>query len=70
MASGLPEEFLKNLSQATSGPISGTLQGLFGPSSGAHFYAEHMLDAIFVGLSFLFFIVGIGYVAVCDRLMK
>ena len=29
-----------------------------------------MLDLIFVGLSILFFAVAIGYVAVCERLMK
>lgn len=29
-----------------------------------------VLDAIFVGLTVLFFVAGIGYVAVCDRLMK
>ena len=29
-----------------------------------------MLDVLFVGLTILFFVVGIGYVAACDRLMK
>jgi len=29
-----------------------------------------VLDVIFVGLAILFFVVGIGYVAVCDRLMR
>jgi hypothetical protein len=29
-----------------------------------------VLDAIFVGLTILFFVVAIGYVAVCDRLME
>ena len=29
-----------------------------------------MLDLVFVGLTVLFFIVSIGYVAACDRLMK
>jgi hypothetical protein len=29
-----------------------------------------VLDAVFIGVSILFFIVSIGYVAVCDRLMK
>jgi hypothetical protein len=29
-----------------------------------------MQDAIFVALSIVFFVVGIGYVAACDRLMK
>jgi len=29
-----------------------------------------VLDLVFVGLSVLFFVVSIGYVAVCDRLMK
>jgi hypothetical protein len=29
-----------------------------------------VLDTIFVGLSVLFFVVSIGYVAACDRLMK
>ena len=29
-----------------------------------------MLDVLFVGLTILFFVVGIGYVALCDRLMK
>jgi hypothetical protein len=29
-----------------------------------------VLDVIFVGLTVLFFVVGLGYVAVCDRLMK
>lgn len=29
-----------------------------------------MLDFVFVGLSILFFVVSIGYVAACDRLMK
>jgi hypothetical protein len=27
-------------------------------------------DVIFVALSIVFFVVGIGYVAACDRLMK
>ena len=29
-----------------------------------------MLDFIFITLSILFFVVSIGYVAACDRLMK
>ncbi len=29
-----------------------------------------MLDAIFVGVTVAFFIVSVGYVAACDRLMK
>jgi hypothetical protein len=29
-----------------------------------------VLDLVFVGVSILFFVVGIGYVAACDRLMK
>jgi len=29
-----------------------------------------VLDLIFITLSILFFIVSIGYVAACDRLMK
>jgi hypothetical protein len=29
-----------------------------------------VLDLVFVGLSILFFVVSIGYVAACDRLMK
>jgi hypothetical protein len=29
-----------------------------------------VLDAVFVGLSLSFFVVAIGYVAACDRLMK
>ena len=29
-----------------------------------------MLDVVFVGVSVLFFVVSIGYVAACDRLMK
>ena len=29
-----------------------------------------MLDVIFVGLSVLFLVAGIGFVAACDRLMK
>ena len=29
-----------------------------------------MADVVFVGISVLFFIVSIGYVAICDRLMK
>jgi len=29
-----------------------------------------VLDVLFVGLTILFFVVSIGYVAVCDRLMK
>ena len=29
-----------------------------------------MLDIAFVAITILFFIVGIGYVAACDRLMK
>jgi len=29
-----------------------------------------MQDAIFVALSIVFFVVSIGYVAACDRLMK
>jgi hypothetical protein len=29
-----------------------------------------MLDLLFVGVSVLFFVVSIGYVAACERLMK
>jgi hypothetical protein len=29
-----------------------------------------VLDVLFVGVSILFFVAGIGYVAACDRLMK
>jgi hypothetical protein len=29
-----------------------------------------VLDIVFVALTLLFFVVGIGYVALCDRLMK
>ena len=29
-----------------------------------------MLDIVFVAITVLFFIVSIGYVAACDRLMK
>jgi hypothetical protein len=29
-----------------------------------------VFDAIFVALTILFFVTAIGYVAVCDRLMK
>jgi hypothetical protein len=29
-----------------------------------------VLDMVFVAVSVLFFVVSIGYVAVCDRLMK
>ena len=29
-----------------------------------------MFDLIFVVITILFFVVGIGYVAACDRLMK
>jgi hypothetical protein len=29
-----------------------------------------MLDITFLALSIVFFVVGIGYVAACDRLMK
>jgi hypothetical protein len=29
-----------------------------------------MLDLVFVTLSILFFVVSVGYVAACDRLMK
>jgi hypothetical protein len=29
-----------------------------------------VLDVVFVGVSIVFFVVSIGYVAVCDRLMK
>ena len=29
-----------------------------------------MLDILFVAITILFFIVSIGYVAACDRLMK
>jgi hypothetical protein len=29
-----------------------------------------VLDVAFVALSLLFFAVGVGYVALCDRLMK
>jgi hypothetical protein len=29
-----------------------------------------VLDVVFVGLTLVFFAVSIGYVAVCDRLMK
>jgi hypothetical protein len=29
-----------------------------------------VLDVVFVGLSALFFVVSIGYVFACDRLMK
>jgi hypothetical protein len=30
----------------------------------------HVLDLLFVGAAILFFVVSIGYVAACDRLMK
>ena len=29
-----------------------------------------VLDAMFVGLTVLFFLISLGYVALCDRLMK
>jgi hypothetical protein len=29
-----------------------------------------VLDVVFLGVSILFFVVSIGYVAACDRLMK
>jgi len=29
-----------------------------------------VLDVVFVALTVLFFVVGLGYVTVCDRLMK
>jgi hypothetical protein len=29
-----------------------------------------VMDLVFVGLSIVFFVVSIGYVAACDRLMK
>ena len=29
-----------------------------------------VLDVVFVGLSILFFVLSVGYVAACDRLMK
>jgi hypothetical protein len=29
-----------------------------------------VLDVVFVGVSIAFFVVSIGYVAACDRLMK
>jgi len=29
-----------------------------------------VLDVIFVGLTILFFVLGIGYIATCDSLMK
>ena len=29
-----------------------------------------MLDIVFIAITILFFIVSIGYVAACDRLMK
>jgi hypothetical protein len=29
-----------------------------------------MLDLIFVAITLLFFIISVGYVAACDRLMK
>jgi succinate-acetate transporter protein len=29
-----------------------------------------VLDVIFVGLTILFFVLGIAYIAMCDRLMK
>jgi hypothetical protein len=29
-----------------------------------------VLDLLFIGVSILFFVVSIGYVAACDRLMK
>jgi hypothetical protein len=29
-----------------------------------------MLDLVFVTLSILFFVVSVGYIAACDRLMK
>jgi len=34
------------------------------------FGGGQMLDLMFVGISILFFVVSIGYVAACDRLMK
>jgi hypothetical protein len=29
-----------------------------------------MIDLVFVGVTVLFFAISIGYVAICDRLMK
>jgi hypothetical protein len=29
-----------------------------------------VLDVLFVAITIIFFVVGIGYVAACDRLMK
>jgi hypothetical protein len=29
-----------------------------------------VLDVIFIGLTIFFFVISLGYVAVCDRLMK
>jgi len=29
-----------------------------------------VLDVIFIGISILFFVLSVGYVAACDRLMK
>ena len=71
---------------ASPGPFSGLFQGLLGPSSGPEPYSEEgaqlapsqldsltrwpVLDLVFVAISILFFVVSIGYVAACDRLMK
>ena len=39
--------------------------GAFGPGARCR-----VLDLVFVGVSVLFFVVSIGYVAACGRLMK
>lgn len=44
-----------------------------GPSSGATSYAhlmEFLLDVVFVSIASAFFALAIGYVLLCDRLMK
>lgn len=63
--------------------VSGLLQALFGPLSGAVAYSEYSVvvthfsfvrcavqDLAFVALTLAFFLVAVGYVVVCDRLMK
>ena len=66
--------------------LSGILQALLSQNSGRLFYAVPegrpncpgqsqlmrwpVLDLLFVGIAIVFFVVSIGYVAACDRLMK
>ena len=82
VAQSSPEESLsdpaKTPGNRTETPAISSFQELFRNFS-AHLQARFpivkcrgcpVLDVIFVGISILFFVLSVGYVAVCDRLMK